>query len=161
MIASNKYTCLQLIFSPYRLRLASIIGLSVNHAIKSRPFYSKISNLNFIKSEAANRYLGVILFKKVLVKSFWKDLNPTLKIAGRPDKAKLIALRSEMTTAEIGHLVALLCTFIAVIVMHERRYYEDAIIPILICNIIFHVYPPLVQQYNKRRLDKVIDRISR
>ncbi|KGO87859.1 hypothetical protein Q765_05080 [Flavobacterium rivuli WB 3.3-2 = DSM 21788] len=139
----------------------SIIGLLVNHAIKSRPFYSKISNLNFIKSEAANRYLGVVLFKKVLVISFWKHLNPTLKIAGRPDKAKLNALRNEMTTAEVGHLVALMCTFIAVIVMHQKHYYEDAIIPVLVCNIVFHVYPPLVQQYNKRRLDKIIDRISR
>jgi len=139
----------------------SIIGLLVNNAIKNKPFYRIISNFNFIKSEAANRYLGVILFKKVLVKSFWRHLNPTLKMEGLSDKAKLITLRNEMTSAEIGHLVALLCTFIAVIVMHEKRYYEDAIIPILICNIIFHVYPPLVQQYNKKRLDKVIDRISR
>jgi len=139
----------------------SIIGLLVNHAIKSRPFYSKISNLNFIKSEAANRYLGVVLFKKVLVISFWKHLNPTLKISERPNLKKLLVLRNEMTSAEIGHLVALICTFIAVIVMYQKHYYEDAIIPVLVCNIVFHVYPPLVQQYNKRRLDKIIDRISR
>jgi len=139
----------------------SIIGLVVNNIIKNKPFYRIISNFNFIKSEAANLYLGVILFKKVLVKSFWRHLNPTLKMSGRPDRAKLITLRNEMTSAEIGHLVALLCTFIAVIIMYEKHFYEDAIVPVLVCNIIFHVYPPLVQQYNKRRLDKVIDRLSR
>ena len=138
----------------------SIVGLLVNNAIKGTLFYSKISNLNFIKSEAANRYLGVILFKKILIKSFWRYLNPTLKIAGRPDRAKLIALRNEMTSAEIGHIVAFISTIIAVIIMHQMHFYQDSIIPILVCNIIFHVYPPLVQQYNKRRIDKVINRIA-
>jgi hypothetical protein len=134
----------------------SIIWLLVTNAIKGTPFFTKISNLNFIKSEKANRYLGVFLFKQVLISSFWRHFNPTLKMTGRPDRAKLIALRNEMTAAEIGHLIAFFCTIIAVVIMHNTHFYENAIIPILVCNIIFHIYPPLLQQYNKRRLDKVI-----
>ena len=140
----------------------SLVGLLINNAIKDKPFYRHLSNFNFIKSEKVNRYLGVLLFKKVLLNSFWKHFNATVKIKERPDRKKLIALRNEMTHAEIGHLIAFVCViFVAILLRPRKHLYQDAFIPILVCNVIFHIYPPLLQQYNKRRLDTVINRVSR
>ena len=140
----------------------SIAGMLLNNAIKNQPFYRKLSHYNFVKNEAINKYLGVLLFRKIIVSSFWRHLNPAVKITGRASLSKLVALRNEMTHAEISHLIAFICTLIVAILIRSKKHlYHDAFVPIIVCNIIFHVYPPLVQQYNKRRLDKVIKRISR
>jgi len=135
----------------------SIIGLLINNAIKNKPFYSNLSNFNFIKSDAANRYLAVLLFRKIVIKSFWRHFNPILKIKERPNREKLIGLRNEMTYAEVSHLIAFMCVLIVAVFFQVKHLYKGAFVPILISNVIFHLYPPLVQQYNKRRLDTVIN----
>jgi len=135
----------------------SLVGLTINNLIKEKPFYNNLSNLNFIESDTANRYLGVLFFRKLILNSFWRHFNQTVKITERPDRKKLLALRKEMTYAEISHLIAFVCVVITAIIIRPKSHlYSDAFISILIFNIIFHIYPPLLQQYNKRRLDKVI-----
>ena len=138
----------------------SIVGLFANLAIKDKSFYRHLENFNFIKSDTVNRYLGIVYFKEILLRSFWRQLNPTIKITKHPDRQKLISLRNEMTSAEIGHLIAFICVIIVAVIFKIKHFYEGAFIPILISNIIFHTYPVLLQQYNKRRLDKVIDRFK-
>ena len=138
----------------------SVAGLIINNAIKNKPFYANLSNLNFVKSDRTNRYLGVLLFRKIIVNSFWKYLNQSLKVSDRPDNRKLIALRNEMTYAEVSHLIAFICVLIAAVIFEANRLYKGAFIPILVSNVIFHLYPPLLQQYNKRRIDRIIDRFA-
>ena len=140
----------------------SLLGLLINNLIKNKPFYKNVSHLNFIKSDAANRYLGVLIFRKIVINSFWRHFNPALKITERPNRNKLLMLRNEMTHAEISHLIAFIFAIITILLIKNKNHlYNDAFIPIIVFSVIFHVYPPLVQQYTKRRLDKIIDRISR
>lgn len=140
----------------------SIIGMLVNTAIRNKPFYRHLSNFNFIKSEKANRYFGILVFRTIVLKSFWRHFNPAIKIAeGRPNLQKLQAIRNEMTYAEISHLIAFICGLIMAVVMQITHFLYNALVPLLLFNVIFHIYPPLVQQYNKRRLDKVITRLSK
>ena len=98
--------------------------------------------------------------KKILATTFLGGLNQTIKIKERPDPVKLLALRKEMTSAEIGHLIAFVCVIITILFFKIKHQHTDAFIPMLVSNVVFHIYPPLVQQYSKRRLDKIIAHFS-
>jgi len=65
-----------------------------------------------------------------------------------------------MTNAEISHLICFVLAMVLMIVFYITKFKVGIIIPLFICNILFHLYPALLQQYNKRRLDKVIVRIK-
>ncbi|WP_146185904.1 hypothetical protein [Flavobacterium album] len=134
----------------------AVIGLLINTAIRNMNFYIRLSNFNFITGEKANRYLGVLYFKHILVTSFWRHFNPVLKLTERPDKQKLQSLRNEMTYAEISHLIAFLLVAVLAVLSKVLHYREQGFFPLLIANVAFHLYPALVQQYNKRRLDRIL-----
>ena len=136
----------------------AIVGLLINTAIRKAAFYRHLSNFNFIASEKANRYLGVLYFRHILKTTFWRHFNPTLKIIGRPDKEGLQSLRNEMTYAEISHLIAFVFVLPLLVCIKLYDFYKDAFWSLLIANILFHIYPALVQQYNKRRLDILLKR---
>lgn len=138
----------------------SVVGLLINNLIKNRDFYKRLSNFNFVRGEKANRYLGVLFFRQILVKSFWRHLNPTLKLTERLDREKLQSLRNEMTYAEISHLFAFLLVAALAVASKVCHYREQGIPALIVANIVFHLYPALVQQYNKRRIDKVRQRFT-
>lgn len=138
----------------------AIIGLLINLAIKDKSFYIYISNFNFITNYKLNRYLGILYFKYLLATTFWKNFNPTLKIKEKPDQTQLRQLRNEMTYAEISHLIAFILVIVLIIISYFIQYHNQIIPILLIANVIFHLYPALVQQYNKRRLDTVISKMN-
>ncbi len=139
----------------------SVVGLLINTMIRHTAAYAKLSNLNFIVSDTLNRYLGVLLFKKILLNTFWKHFNPTLKIGRNISSAELLRLRNEMTYAEISHLIAFVFVIILAVICKVYDYRSGLFLPLLIANIIFHFYPPLLQQYNKRRLDRLINKYQK
>lgn len=137
----------------------SVIGLLINNGIKHKPFYTTLTRFNFVESEKANRFMGVFALRYIILNSFWGKFNPALKVREK-NRETLLLLRNEMTYAEISHLICFILLLILLPVLYITKYRIDAIIPLFICNIIFHLYPPLLQQYNKRRLDKVIARMK-
>lgn len=137
----------------------SVIGMLINNVIKHKQFYNSLTNLNFVVSEKANRLLGVLLLKYIIIHSFWGKFNPLLTIKVK-NRETLVQLRKEMTYAEISHLICFILILILLPVCYVLKFHDDIIIPLFICNIIFHFYPPLLQQYNKRRLDKAINRLD-
>lgn len=137
----------------------SVIGLLINNAIKHKPFYTALTAFNFVKSEQINRILGVFVLRYIVLHTFWGKFNPALKVKQK-NKKTLIELRNEMTYAEISHLICFILILLLLPVIYITKYRIDVLIPLFVCNIIFHLYPPLLQQYNKRRLDKVISRMK-
>ena len=138
----------------------SVIGMLINNAIKHKPFYTSLTNFNFVESEKANKLLGVLVLKYIILHSFWGKFNPLLTIKEK-NRETLVQLRKEMTYAEISHLICFILILVLLPVCYVLKFHDDIIIPLFVCNIIFHLYPPLLQQYNKRRLDKVINRFDR
>lgn len=131
------------------------IGLIVNNAIKSMPFYPLIANFNFIKKESTNRAIGMTGFKLMVKHTFFKYFNQKLKFEKRPSISELQNIRNEMVYAEIGHLIAFIFIFIVTIVIVSSGQFVYAVI-LLICNIIFNLYPSLLQQQNKKRIDRIL-----
>ncbi len=68
-------------------------------------------------------------------------------------------IRNEMTKAEIDHLFAFIFVSISIVVQFYNQKYA-LVLTLLIVNIVMNLYPALLQQQNKRRIDKLISRFE-
>ena len=139
--------------------LSWIIGIIIGAISKKTPVYDKLSNCNFIPSEKANKILGIGVFKWTVKNTFFKVFNPKLNLKRRPDFTQLLALRKEMTTAEINHLIGFACVAIFAVAILIKGKFLFALIMMLV-NTVLNLYPSLLQQENKRQIDKVLTRFS-
>jgi hypothetical protein len=133
-----------------------IIGMIVTVLLsKTYCYRHTLSNLNFIKDETLNAMIGLELFKWIIMHSFFKYFNPKLSMKKRIKATELGEYRSEMTTAEINHHFAFLFMGIFVLIMIFRGLYLSATVMLLV-NILMNLYPSLLQQQNKRRIDRYL-----
>lgn len=132
----------------------------VNALIKNQSFYEKLSNFDFIRSKMVNKWLGVGVFKWVVKNTIFKFFNPGLKVEKKKlGLSELKELREKMTTAEMNHLVG----FGFVLVFAAQKVVTgDYLFGLAIMgpNMLLNLHPSLLQQQNKRRLDRIIKRYS-
>jgi len=132
-----------------------IIGMIINAILVKTEYYKKISNLNFITSKTINKRIGIENFKWIVKNTFFKFFNQKIKLEN--NKTELTEIRKEMTIAEISHLIGFIfVTFVALYKSITENYLIG--IGIMIINILMNLYPSLLQQKNKRRIDKIISR---
>lgn len=132
-----------------------IVGLLLNNCIKNRRFYQRVSNLNFIKTEAINKSIGLRIFKWTIKNSFFKYFNQKLKFETRPTILQIQNIRREMTYSEISHLIAFLFLLIIALTKVLNGQLTYGVI-LFVFNIIFNLYPSLLQQQNKRQIDRIL-----
>lgn len=126
-----------------------------NELIKNKTYYINISNLNFIQNASLNEIMGLGIFKWIVKNTFFKYLNQKLKLKNKVQTSELNELRKEMTYSEISHLVGFgFVTIIAFFNTFSNNYLFG--FTLMIINIILNLYPSLLQQENKRRIDKLI-----
>jgi len=134
-----------------------IVGMIISALLSKTDFkQSRLSNLNFIKNEKINKLLGLEQFKWLIMHSFFKFFNPKLSIKKRISVTELGEYRSEMTTAELNHLFAFVFMGIFVLIKLLYGYYLFALVMLLV-NILMNLYPSLLQQQNKRRIDRYLN----
>ena len=127
----------------------------INSILVQTEYYIKISNLNFIESKSLNKTIGIDYFKWTVKNSFFKFFNQKIKLKNK--KTELTEIRKEMTIAEISHLIGFIfVTFFAVYKSITHDFLFGLII--MIVNIFMNLYPTLLQQENKRRIDPIIKR---
>lgn len=80
-----------------------MVGIILNGILVKTKYYDKLSNLNFITSARLNRIIGIKYFKWIVVNTFFKFFNQSIKLEGR--KKELADIRRQMTLAEISHLI--------------------------------------------------------
>ena len=131
-----------------------IVGMVMNAGLIKTPFYKQyLTKLNFITDENLNRYIGIGTFKWIIIHSLFKYFNPKLSLKKKIMPSELPDLRNEMTIAEISHLIGFVFVMGFILVKVGQGYYLFALI-MLIVNILMNLYPSLLQQQNKRRIDK-------
>ncbi len=136
-----------------------MIGMILNGLIKNKSYYINLSNLNFIKSETLNKKLGLGVFKWIVKNTFFKYFNQKLKLKNKIEITELNGFRKEMTISEISHLIGFgFVTIFALVKVIHGNYLFGLIM--MIVNIVLNLYPSLLQQENKRRIDKLIKRYS-
>ncbi|MES2726280.1 MAG: hypothetical protein V4643_04200 [Bacteroidota bacterium] len=138
--------------------ISFIVGMVVNSVLKKTKFYNhELSNLNFIKSEKVNKWFGVDLVKWTVKNTPFKYFNQKLKLSNKIEKTDLHTLRKEMTNSEIDHLIG----FVFVTIFALFKFYKTEWLfglTIIIVNILMNLNPSLLQQQNKRRIDKLINK---
>ncbi|MCF6347673.1 MAG: hypothetical protein L3J20_05150 [Flavobacteriaceae bacterium] len=132
-----------------------IVGMILNNILVKTEYYKKLSNLNFITSKALNKNIGIEYFKWIVKKSFFKFFNQKIKLKNK--KTKLTEIRNEMTLAEISHLIGFI--FVIFFAIYKSITLNHLFgLTIMAVNILMNLYPSLLQQENKRRIDKLIKR---
>ncbi|RZK19013.1 MAG: hypothetical protein EOO86_08605 [Pedobacter sp.] len=135
--------------------LSWIVGMIINAFLIKTVFYQeKLTNLNFVKSKKINKLMGIGVIKWIVKNTFFKFFNPKLKMKTKIKQNELDVLRNEMTLAEINHLIAFATVVIFALVMVFKEKYLLALI-MMIVNMLMNLYPSLLQQENKRRLDQL------
>jgi len=136
-----------------------IVGMAINSVVRKTAFYHKsLSSLNFIKNDTLNKIIGIRIFKWVVKNTFFKFFNQKLTLKKKTDKDGLNKIRNEMTISEIDHLIAFaFVTIFALVKFINSNYLFGCII--MTVNILMNLYPSLLQQENKRRIDKLIKRL--
>ncbi|MBK9320695.1 MAG: hypothetical protein IPM91_19170 [Bacteroidetes bacterium] len=139
--------------------ISFMVGMIINGILKRTAFYNnKLTNLNFIKSEKLNKWIGVDLVKWIVKNTPFKYFNQKLKVNSKIEKSDLVKLRQEMTSSEIDHLIG----FVFVTIFAMVKFYKSDWLfglTIMIVNILMNLNPSLLQQQNKRRIDKLIERL--
>lgn len=131
------------------------VGMIINGMLVKTEYYQKLSNLNFIESKTLNKNIGIEYFKWIVKNTFFKFFNQNIKLKDR--KTDLVEIRKEMTLAEISHLIAFIfVTFFAIYKGFSDNFLFGLVI--MLVNILMNLYPSLLQQENKRRIDKLINR---
>lgn len=132
-----------------------IVGMIVNSILMKTDFYYKLSNLNFIQSKDLNKKIGMKSFKWIVKNSFFKFFNQKIKVENQNDD--LTEIRREMTLSEISHLIG----FIFVAILAFYKIFSVGILfglTMMIPNTLMNLYPSLLQQENKRRIDILLKR---
>ena len=107
-----------------------------------------------------NKIIGVGIVKWIVKNTFFKFLNQKLKFDRKMNISDIKNIRNEMTKSEIDHLFAFIFVFIIVIFeMYNQKYFLALIT--LLTNITMNLFPSLIQQQNKRRIDKLIFKFDR
>lgn len=132
-----------------------IVGMIINAILLKTKYYQKISNLNFIKSKAFNKNIGIEKFKWIVKNTFFKFFNQKIKVENK--KTDLNKIRNEMTLSEISHLIGFVFVLIFAIYQSFNQSFVFAM-SIMIPNTLMNLFPSLLQQENKRRIDQIIKR---
>ncbi|MBT8245117.1 MAG: hypothetical protein HKP48_09995 [Winogradskyella sp.] len=151
----TKHLILGFVFGISMSFISWIVGMIINSILVKTADYKKLSNLNFINSKRLNKAIGITYFKWIVKNTFFKFFNQKLKIENK--KVDFKDLRYQMTLSEISHLIG----FVFVTVFAIYKSFNVSLtfgISIMIPNVLMNLYPSLLQQENKRRIDKFLNK---
>ena len=122
-----------------------IVGMVFNGILMKTKYYEKV----------LNKRIGIKYFKLIVKNTFFKFFNQKIKLEIK--NADLTEIRREMTLSEISHLIG----FVFVVIVAIHKSITTGIIfglTMKVPNILMNLYPSLLQQENKRRIDKILNR---
>lgn len=140
--------------------ISFIVGMIMTALIRKTSFYkTRLSNLNFIESDFTNQIIGVGIVKWIVKNSLFKYFNPNLKFDRKMKISDIKNIRNEMIKSEIDHLFGFLFVSVFMFVAIYNQNSLSALI-ILLINIQMNLNPSLLQQQNKRRIDKLLSKFE-
>jgi hypothetical protein len=150
-----KHLILGFIFGMSMSLISWMVGMILNTILMKTAYYDKLSNLNFIRSKNLNKKIGLKPFKWIVKNTFFKFYNQKIKVENPNDD--LTEIRKEMTFSEISHLIGF--AFVTIFALYKIFSVGLTFgITMMIPNTLMNLYPSLLQQENKRRIDILIRR---
>lgn len=136
--------------------LSYAIGVWLTELVKRLKLYHWFEDQNYI-SDKLTQQLGVLHFGWLIRHTFMGKFNQKLQLKGKADAETLHQLKTDMTYAEIGHLLA----YVLLLILNIVGIFLDMAIWYLVLfffiNLVFNLYLVFLQQYNKRRISRLLD----
>ena len=135
--------------------LSFIVGMAVNALLRRLEIYERLSNLRLFSDPKSFENIGVLWYRKILLATPLRYFNPNIRFSSNRSKETLDSIRVHMANAEVSHWVGF---FAMLPVMVAAWWYRGSTVGLayLVLNVLGNLYPCLLQQYNKNRLNKVI-----
>jgi len=140
---------------PFILALSYTVGLFTDLLMRRIIDYSKISSFSVFKTQQAYERLGILPFMRA-IKPF--TVNHGLKNGIKSwDIDSLREIRDHMTAAEIGHWAGAIFMLGVTLIAAWFGISAWIIVAYLVLNLYGNVYLSLLQQYNKKKLDAILE----
>ena len=105
-----------------------------------------------IESELFFKSIGVPIFRKILINSFFRYLNRRVYLKGKKGD-RFVKFMEETKQSETSHFISLVITIgIQILLSIDNRFYDFWIL--LFFNMIFNFYPILLQRMNRFKIEK-------
>ena len=140
--------------------LSFLLGTFADPILRRVAKYESLSNRYLFRNLKTYETIGILWFRRFLEVTPVGSFNRNLHFSKNRDLATFTALRSHMATAEMSHWVG----FTAMLVLTGIAWWLRG--PLVgsgyvVFNVLGNVYPALLQQYNKRRLCRLISAAER
>lgn len=144
------FTCILVVLSSWG------VGGLVNEYLRTLSSYKSLTTMVFIKKDKLNAYLGVNLFQVLVSKSWYSKINKTINLKDYSFEG-LKNMRKHIESGEMGHLIGLTLVqaYFLIQLILEGSLSHFSLGTIL--NILLNLYPILLQQKNKLRIDRLLN----
>lgn len=152
---------MQLLNNPIAVMFLSfIIGVIADLVLRRMPFYGLISARYLFADSKTYENVGVERFQKFLLATPLRMFNTNIKLPKKRDLQLLKDIRKHIATAEVSHWVGF--AVMGVSTVYAWTIYGPKVgIAFVFFNTVGNLYPCLLQQYNKKRLNQLIDVMER
>jgi hypothetical protein len=142
------------------LFLSFIFGMAGNAILSKMSIYERLSDRYLFSGSKPYESLGVVWYRNFLLATPLRFFNSNIRFSGNPDLATLNSVMNHMKDAEVSHWFG----FAAMLVLNcvAAWYFSyKVVLGYVVLNILGNLYPCLLQQYNRRRLTRVVNSIKR
>ena len=135
--------------------LSFVVGVIVDPILRRATNYEWLSTRYLFANSETYESIGILWFRRFLKVTPLGSFNSDLHFTKDRDLKTFTALRDRMATAEMSHWVGFTTMSGMTLV---AWWYRGAFVGLgyVVFNVLGNVYPSLLQQYNKRRLCRLI-----
>ena len=132
-----------------------LFGMMGNTILRRMSIYERFSDRYLFSGSKPYERLGVLWYRKILLATPLRLFNPNIRFSTSRNLATLDSVMVHIKTAEVVHWVG----FAAMLVLNFTAWWyvgNEMALAYLSLNVFGNLYPCLLQQYNRRRLTRVI-----
>ena len=118
---------------------------------KNSSFFYSVKNFEITKNIGFYKRLGLDFFTYCVKNTFFRHCNTKIRIPKKPSIDEIDKLLNEITISELCHIFGFIFVVLFQITALILGLY-DMLFSSILFNIIFNVYPVLLQERNKLRL---------
>ena len=132
-----------------------LFGMMGNTILRRMSIYERFSDRYLFSGSKPYERLGVLWYRKILLATPLRFFKPNIRFSTSRNLATLDSVMVHIKTAEVVHWVG----FEAMLVLNFTAWWyvgNEMALAYLSLNVFGNLYPCLLQQYNRRRLTRVI-----
>ena len=135
--------------------LSFVVGVIVDPILRRTTSYEALSSKYAFRDSKTYEVIGILWFRRLLKWTPLGSFNRDIRFTSKRDLGEFRTILDSMASAEISHWVG----FVAMLILtFVACWYRGPIVGFgyVVFNIFGNVYPAFLQQYNKRRLCRLI-----